>query len=83
PFSENLGDQFIGWDCSTNFDWMPNQHILFRIEAVHREASVGYFAGHGGVTSPSGYTYTPLPGGWAPDLVKMENRVIVAVLFRL
>ena len=83
PFSENLGDQFIGWDCSTNFDWMPNQHILFRIEAVHREASVGYFAGHGGVTSPSGYTYTPLPSGWAPDLVKMENRVIVAVLFRL
>jgi len=83
PFSMNPGDQFYGFDCSTNFDWMPNQHILFRIEAVHRHANVGYFAGHGGVTSPSGYTYTPLTNGWAPDLVKMENRVIVAVLFRL
>jgi hypothetical protein len=79
----NPGDQFYGFDCSTNLDWMPNQHILFRIEAVHRHASVGYFAGHGGVTSPSGYTYTPLTNGWAPDLVKMENRVIFAVLFRL
>ena len=83
PFSENPGDQFSGWDCSTNFDWMPNRHILFRIEAVHRQASVGYFAGHGGVTSPTGYTTTPLPSNWAPDLVKMENRVIAAVLFRL
>ena len=83
PFSENPGDQFIGWDCSTNLDWMPNQHILFRLEAVHREASVGYFAGRGGVTSPTGYTTTPLPSNWAPDLVKMENRVILAVLFRL
>ncbi len=83
PFSENPGDQFEGWDCSTNIDWMPNQHILFRLEAVHRQANVGYFAGHGGVTSPTGYTTTALPLGWAPDLVKMENRVILAILFRL
>jgi hypothetical protein len=83
PFTENPGDQFQGWDCSTNLDWMPNQHILFRLELVHRESSVGYFAGHGGVTSPSGYTYTPLTPTWAPDLVKMENRVIFAILFRL
>ena len=83
PFSLNPGDQFYGWDCSTNLDWMPNQHILFRIEAVHRQASVGYFAGHGGVTSPTGYTTTALTSGWAPDLVTMENRLIFAVLFRL
>ena len=83
PFTENPGDQFIGWDCSTNLDWMPNEHIQFRLEFVHRAASVGYFAGHGGVTSPSGYTYTPLPTGWTPDLVKTEDRVIFAVLFRL
>ena len=83
PFSIAPGDQFFGFDCSTNLDWMPNQHILFRIEAVHRQANVGYFAGHGGVTSPTGYTTTALPTGWAPDLVKMENRVIFAVLFRL
>ncbi len=88
PFTENPGDQFIGWDCSTNVSWMPNQHIEFRLEAVHRAASVGYFAGHGGVTSPTGYSYTAFGPGtpypnWAPDLVKAEDRIILAVLFRL
>ena len=83
PYSANPGDQFTGWDASTNISWMPNQSIEFRLEYVHREADNNYFAGHGGVTSPSGYTYTPLPGGWAPDLVKTEDRIIAAVLFRL
>ena len=83
PFSANPGDQFKGWDCSTNFDWMPNQSITFRVEYVHREASVDYFAGHGGVTSPTGYTTTALPAGWKPDLVKSEDRIIFAALFRL
>ena len=62
---------------------MPNEHIAFRLEYVHRESNVPYFAGHGGVTSPSGYTTTPLNSTWVPDLVKSENRVIFAVLFRL
>ena len=83
PFSANPGDQFSGWDCSTNFDWMPNKNIAFRIEYVHRESSVPYFAGHGGVTSPTGYSTTPLPPAWKPDLVKSENRIILAVLFRI
>ena len=83
PFSANPGDQFEGWDCSTNFDFMPNQSITFRVELVHRESSVPYFAGSGGVTSPTGYTTTPLPSDWKPDLVKMENRIIFAVLFRI
>lgn len=83
PFSANPGDQFNGWDCSTNIDWMPNQSISFRIEYVHRESSVPYFAGHGGVTSPTGYSTTPLPSNWAPDLVKTENRIIIAILFRI
>lgn len=83
PFSANPGDQFEGWDCSTNFDYMPNQSITFRIEFVHRESSVPYFAGSGGVTSPTGYTTTPLPDDWKPDLVKMENRLIFAILFRI
>lgn len=83
PFSENPGDQFEGWDASTNLSWMPNQSIEFRIEYVHRNSNVPYFAGPGGVTSPSGYTYTPLTPGWAPDLVKSEDRIIVALFFRL
>jgi hypothetical protein len=83
PFTENPGDQFTGFDCSTNFDFMPNQSFTFRIELVHRQASVPYFAGSGGVTSPNGYSTTPLPTGWTPDLVKSENRFIFVLLYRL
>lgn len=83
PFSANPGDQFYAWDWSTNIEWAPNKHIAFRAEYVHRESSVPYFAGHGGVTSPTGYTTSTLPPDWKPDLVKWEDRVIFAVLFRL
>jgi len=83
PFSANPGDKFSGWDCSTNFDYMPNQSITYRIEFVHRNASVPYFAGRGGVTSQTGYTTTTLDPNWRPDLVKSESRLILAILFRL
>lgn len=83
PFTANPGDKFVGWDCSTNLDIMPFQCLTFRIELVHRESSVPYFAGPGGVTSPSGYTTTPLGPSWRPDLVKTETRIILALLFRL
>ena len=83
PFSANPGDQFTGWDVSTNFDWMMNQSITVRAEYVHRHADVPYFAGKGGVTSPTGYTFTPLPADWRPDLVQSEDRIIFALLFRL
>ncbi|MBN8719929.1 MAG: porin [Sediminibacterium magnilacihabitans] len=83
PFSANPGDPFNGWDASTNLDYLPNQSITFRLEFVTRHASVPYFAGRGGVTSPDGYTTTPLPPNWRPDLVKSENRLILAMLFRL
>lgn len=84
PFTENPGDKFMGWDASTNISWMPNQSLEIRLEYVHRESNVPYFAGSGGVTSPTGYTTTPIPvSGWAPDLVKVENRVILALLFRI
>ncbi len=83
PFSANPGDQFKGWDCSTNFDWMPNQSITFRVELVHRESSVPYFAGAGGVTSQTGYTNVLLDPNWKPDLVRAETRIIMAILFRM
>ncbi len=83
PFSANPGDKFSGWDCSTNFDFMPNQSLTFRIEFVHRACSVPYFSGPGGVTSQTGYSTTPLDPNWRPDLVKSENRIIFALLFRL
>lgn len=83
PFSANPGDKFNGWDCSTNIDWMPNQSLTFRIEYVHREASVSYFAGRGGVTSQTGYSTSLLDPNWKPDLVKCENRLILVLLFRI
>ncbi len=83
PFSANPGDKFEGWDISTNLDWMPNQSLTFRIEFVHRESSVPYFAGAGGVTSQTGYSTTPLDPNWRPDLVKSESRIIAAILFRI
>ncbi len=83
PFSANPGDLFKGWDASTNLDWMPNQSITFRVEMVHRESNVPYFAGAGGVTSPTGYSTATLPAAWRPDLVKSETRIIFAMLFRI
>lgn len=83
PFSANPGDPFKGWDCSTNLDFMPNQSLTFRVEFVHRHASTGYFAGSGGVTSQTGYATSALDPSWRPDLVKTEDRIILALLFRL
>lgn len=83
PFTANPGESFSGWDASTNFDFMPNQSITFRIEFVYRHSSVPYFAGAGGVTSQTGYTTSALDPSWRPDLVNSEARMIVAVLFRL
>ncbi len=82
PFSANPGDQFHGWDCSTSLDWMPDDFLTWRVEVVHRESDVPYFAGPGGVTSPDGYTSTPITPGWTPDLVKSETRFIFALLVR-
>jgi hypothetical protein len=62
---------------------MPNQSLCVRLEYVHRHASVPYFAGRGGVTSPTGYTTQALPQDWRPDLVQDEDRIIMAILFRL
>jgi hypothetical protein len=83
PFSANPGDQFKAWDCSTNIDFMPNQSFTFRIEFVHRSANVPYFAGEGGVTSQTGYSTVPLDPSWRPDLRKSENRLILALIFRI
>lgn len=83
PFSANPGDQFKAWDCSTNFDFMPNQSITFRAEFVFRNANIPYFAGKGGVTSQTGYVTSTLDPNWRPDLVKSESRIIFVMLFRI
>jgi len=103
------GSTFNAWDFSATFDYMPNQNMTIKLEFVHRAVTTlgaapgttplkGYFAGPGGVTSPTGfantggYTYTssgasvapPLSswGGWQPDMVNSESRIILAFLVR-
>ena len=83
-FTENPGDPYKAWDASGTIDYMPSQYITFRWEVNHRAANVPYFSGSGGVTPPSGNTGAPgsLVPGWAPDLVKDENRMNWALLVK-
>jgi hypothetical protein len=85
-FTENPGDRYRAWDTSITFDYMPKQFITWRLEFNHRQASVPYFTGSGGVTPPGGNNGQPgvlVPNNWAPDLRKDEDRVTVAVLVKL
>jgi hypothetical protein len=83
-FTENPGDPYKAWDASATVDYMPSQYITWRIEYNHRAADVPYFSGPGGVTPPGGNTGAAgsLVPGWAPDLVKSENRMTGAILVK-
>ncbi|MGZ3722611.1 MAG: outer membrane beta-barrel protein [Bdellovibrionales bacterium] len=88
-YTANAGDPFHAWDASVTFDYMPKQFITYRLEYIHREADVPYFAGHGGITPPdaSGNPVNQGPAGsavagYTPDLVKTEDRVNVAMMVR-
>ncbi len=78
------GDKFDAWDASTTLQYMPNEYVTFGFELVRRHASVPYFAGRGGVTSPNGYN-PPLgdPTGFKADLVQDETRFIFSLIFRM
>lgn len=84
-FTANAGDSFKAWDTSVTFDYMPSEFITYRIEYIHREANVPYFAGRGGITPVGGNS--GLPGsdvpGFTPDLRKSEDRLNLALLIRL
>lgn len=67
---------------TATFDIMPNDHFTLRFEYGYRKSNVPYFAGNGGTTSPDGWVDTPATG-WRPDLRKNENRLTVAMNFRL
>lgn len=83
-FTENPGDPYKAWDASGTFDWMPSQYITFRWEYNHREASVPYFSGSGGVTPSGGNTGAPgsVVPGFVPDLRRNENRLNMAILVK-
>ncbi len=82
PFSMGPGTVFDAFDYETGFQYMPDEQETWDIEVNHRQASVPYFAGHGGVTSPDGYSTTTTPKGWAPDLQKGDTRIIMAFMLR-
>jgi len=83
-FTENPGDPFRAWDASLTFDIMPKQFATFRFEFDRRAADVPYFAGPGGVTPPGGNSGPAgsLVPGFAPDLVRSENRINTALLVK-
>ncbi|MEP6621122.1 MAG: outer membrane beta-barrel protein [bacterium] len=84
-FTANPGDPFHAWDASITFDMMPDQFTTFRMELNHRESSVPYFAGPGGITPAGGNTGSPasVVAGFTPDLRKTETRINVALLVKL
>ncbi len=84
-FTQNPGDSFQAWDTSVTFDYMPSQFVTFRIEWIHREANVPYFAGPGGVTPLGGNQGSPgsTVAGFNPDLQRAESRINTALLIRL
>jgi hypothetical protein len=80
-----VGSTFNAWDYSTTFEYLPSPGLTLKLEFVHRQVEKlgaapgatplkGYFAGHGGVTGPTGftntgaYTYTSNGASIAPPL---------------
>jgi hypothetical protein len=84
-FTANPGDPYKAWDASATFDYMPKQFITWRVEYNHRASNVPYFSGQGGITPPGGNVFPAgsFVPGFAPDLRKQENRIILAILVKL
>lgn len=72
------------FQATVTLDLLPNEFVSFRIEYGYRQSNLPYFPGPGGTTYPSGWANGPVPvAPWRPDLRKQENRITVAVSFRL
>lgn len=84
-FTANKGDGFNAWDAQVTADVMPTRNVTFRLEYNHRAADVPYFTGSGGVTPPGGNQGPPgsTVTDWRPDLVRVENRLTLAMMVRL
>ena len=81
-YDYSAGSQFDAYDYSAGFQWMPDEIVTVGFELNHRHASVPYFNGHGGVTSPDGYITTATPPGWRPDLRTNDSRATASLLVR-
>jgi hypothetical protein len=81
-YDANLGTKFDAWDVEFGIQYMPVEQVTYGLEFNHRKASVPYFAGHGGVSSPDGYVTTIVPAGWRPDLSDNDDRLVFSALIR-
>ena len=84
-YTANPGDDYRAWDMQITGDYMPTRNLTFRLEYNHREASVPYFTGPGGITPPPN-TNKNADGtfvGWTPNLRTKEDRVSLAMMIRL
>ncbi len=93
-FSTSPGSTFFGWDTSQNISRYPSETVTVRLEYSIHHSDDPYYAGPGGVTGPDGYKcgglgdpdgriFTCAPPGWRPDLVKNEDKLILAFIFRI
>ncbi len=83
PFDQSPGSSYVTWEGLLTFDIMPTDFLTYRLEYVHRGSNTPYFAGHGGSTSPDGYSDTMVPIGFTPDRVQSEDRFTIAFLLRM
>ncbi|AKV00544.1 outer membrane protein [Labilithrix luteola] len=83
-FTAGPGDGFKAWDLQVTGDYMPREFVTFRLEYNHRAANVPYFSGPGGMTPSGGNQGAPgsFVEGFAPDLVKVENRITAAMMVK-
>jgi hypothetical protein len=84
-FTEKPGDPFKAWDVQVTTDYAPRPFVAFRTDCNHRFASVPYFPGPGGVTRTGGKQGAPGSQieGWAPDLIRSEDRLSATLLVKM
>jgi hypothetical protein len=74
--------RFLGWDLTGTVDYWPSPWLVVRLEYIHRQASIPYFSGTGGISGPTGIP--PLTGPPpVPDLLKHDDRLLFNVTMRL
>ncbi len=94
-FNEEPGLPWTCWDYDISLQIMSNEYITWDFEYTHRNSSVPYFVGPGGVTSSDGWTAgaatgsTQANGGggaftsYHPDLVNYEDILVGAVMIHI
>lgn len=73
---------FLGDGFTATLDFWPSPWILYRVEYMHRQASIPYFSGPGGITPPSGLS-SSMGSAFSPDLRRSDDRVVINVTLRL